>query len=86
MNMEMPREQAVIQEALMNMKMPSQQEVIQEALEILEKHMEPSKIALLVSMLPVGEGNYLATREKLFAGETVTTLVEKIKAYQNGGE
>lgn len=37
MNMEMPREQAVIQEALMNMKMPSQQEVIQEALEILEK-------------------------------------------------
>lgn len=86
MDMEMQREQAVIQEALLNMKLPSQQEVIQEALEILEKHIEPSKIALLVSMLPVGEGNYLATREKLFAGETVTTLVEKIQAHQKGGE
>lgn len=67
----------------MNVNMPREQEVIREALEILEKHMEPSKIALLVSMLPVGEGNYLAIREKLFAGETLTTLVEKIQAYQH---
>ncbi len=41
-----------------DVKMPTQQEVIQEALEILWEHMEPSKIALLVSMLPVGEGDY----------------------------
>ena len=70
----------------MNERMPKEQEVIQEALEILEKHMDPSKIALLESMLPVGEGNYLDIREKLFAGETLTTLVEKIQAYQNRGE
>lgn len=70
----------------MNLKMPSEQEVIQEALEILEKHMEPSKIALLVSMLPVGEGNYLAIRDKLFAGETLSTLVEKIQALKKGVE
>ncbi len=44
--------------------------------------MDPAKIAILVSMLPIGEGNYLAIREQLFAGETVDTLVEKIKAYQ----
>lgn len=66
----------------MDMKLPSQQEVIREALAILEKHMEPSKIAILVSMLPIGEGDYLAIREQLFAGESIDTLVEKIKAYQ----
>ena len=66
----------------MEAKLPSQQEVIREALAILEKHMEPAKIAMLVSMLPIGEGNYLAIREQLFAGETVDTLVEKVKAYQ----
>ena len=48
--------------------------------------MEPSKIALLVSLLPVGEGNYLAIREKLFAGETVATVLEKIQAYQKSRE
>lgn len=67
---------------MMDVKMPTQQEVIQEALEILEKHMEPSKIALLVSMLPVGEGDYLAIREKLFPGETLTAIVDKIKDQQ----
>jgi hypothetical protein len=66
----------------MEAKLPNKQEVIREALAILEKHMEPSKIALLVSMLPIGEGNYLAIREQLFAGETVETLVEKVIAYQ----
>jgi hypothetical protein len=66
----------------MEAKLPNKQEVIREALEILEKHMEPSKIALLLSMLPIGEGNYLAIREHLFAGETVKTLVEKVRAYE----
>jgi len=30
----------------------------------------------------MGEGNYLAIREQLFAGETVATLFEKVQAYQ----
>ena len=38
MNMDTPKAQPNVQEALMNMKMPSQQEVIKEALDILEKH------------------------------------------------
>ena len=86
MNIDTPKAQPNVQEALMNMKMPSQQEVIKEALDILDKHMEPSKIALLVSLLPVGEDNYLAIREKLFAGETVATLLEKIQAYEKSRE
>ncbi len=68
----------------MNVKMLKEQDVIREALEILERHMEPAKVALLISMLPVGEGNYLAIREKLFANETVATLVEKIQVRQDG--
>jgi hypothetical protein len=67
---------------MMDIKPPSKQEIIQEALEILSKHMEPSKMVLLVSILQPDGGDYLATREQLFAGETVETLVEKIKAYQ----
>lgn len=49
-------------------------------------HKSPSKVVRLLSILHVGRGDYLANREKLFAGETVTTLVEKIQAYQKERE
>ncbi|PAX58064.1 hypothetical protein [Brunnivagina elsteri] len=67
----------------MNIKMPRGQEVIQEALEILEQHMEPSKVALLLSLWQAGGDDYLKIREQLFAGETVKTLYDKIQTYQN---
>jgi hypothetical protein len=70
----------------MNIKMPRRQEVIQEALEILEEHMEPSKVALLLSIMQTGKDDYLKIREQLFTGETVTTLYEKIQAYQKSKE
>ena len=34
----------------------------------------------------VGGGDYLAIRDQLFAEETVTTLSEKIRAYQSESE
>lgn len=70
----------------MNVKMPRKQEVIQEALEILVKHMEPAKVGLLLSMLQEGSGDYLEIREELFAGETMTTLLKKVKAYEQRKE
>lgn len=70
----------------MNIKMPRGQEVIQEALEILEEHMEPSKVALLLSIMQTGKDDYLKIREQLFGGETVATLYEKIQAYQKSKE
>ena len=70
----------------MNIKMPRGQEVIQEALEILEQHMEPSKVALLLSMMQAGKDDYLKIRSSIFTGETVTTLYEKIQAYQKSKE
>lgn len=66
----------------MNIKRIREQEVLQEALEILEKHMEPAKLACLLSIWQVGGGDYLAIREQLFAGETATTLFEKVQDYQ----
>ena len=66
----------------MNKRTPEQEEVIGEALEILEKYMAPSKLALLISMLPWDGGDSVAMREELFAGETVDSLVEKIQVYQ----
>jgi len=70
----------------MNIKMPRGQEVIQEALEILEEHMEPSKVALLLSIMQAGKDDYLKIRSSIFTGETVMTLYEKIQAYQKSKE
>ena len=38
-----------------------------------------SKVARLLAAWRVGQGDYLAAREKLFAGETVDSLYEKAK-------
>ena len=66
----------------MKIKRLREQDVLQEALEILVKHMEPVKVAFLLSTLQAGKGDYLAIREQLFSQETVNSLVEKVQAYQ----
>ncbi|MCC5659040.1 hypothetical protein LC608_19080 [Nostoc sp. XA010] len=66
----------------MNVKMPRGQE----ALEILEQHMEPSKVALLLSIWQTGSDDYIKIKDQLFADETVKTLYEKIQTYQNSKE
>lgn len=70
----------------MTVKVISEQEVLQEAAEILLEHMDPAKVARLWAAWRVGGGNYLDIREELFAGESVTTLFEKIQVYQKGGK
>lgn len=79
MKLDKQRELASIREALKTLKMPSQQETIKEALDILTGEMAPEKLAVFVSMLPIGEENYLAVRSKLFPEEKLLPLVEKIK-------
>ncbi len=68
----------------MTVKVISEQEVLQEAAEVLLQHMAPAKVARFWAVWQVGRGDYLAIREQLFAGETVTTLFEKVQAYQEG--
>jgi len=66
----------------MKIKPLREHEVLREALQILSEHMEPAKVGIFLSALNIGEGDYLLERDKLFAGETVNTLGEKVKAFQ----
>ncbi len=66
----------------MNVKLPREQAVIQEAITVLKQHMEPSKLVVLLAALQRNDEDYVGQRETLFVGETVTSLVEKMKQHQ----
>lgn len=66
----------------MKVNLPSKQQIIQEALHILLAHMEPLKVARFVTACHLDQGDYLETKDQLFASETVDSLFEKIQAYQ----
>ena len=65
----------------MRVNLASQQQILAEALKILVKEMEPWKVARFVASLGLGSGDYLQTKDELFAGETVDSLYEKIQAF-----
>jgi len=60
--------------------------VLLEAETVLMKHMGPSKTARFFAAWRQGVGDYLQIREKLFAGETVDTLYDKILLFQQSKE
>lgn len=66
----------------MNVNLPSEQRVIQEALQILMNHMEPLKVARFIAACNLDRGDYLQIKEQLFEGETVDSLYEKIQAFE----
>jgi hypothetical protein len=66
----------------MNVKLPREQAVIQAAIAVLKQHMEPSKLVVLLAALQRDDEDYVGQRATLFAGETVASLVEKMKQYQ----
>lgn len=66
----------------MNIQIPRQQEVVGEAIQVLWQHMPVSKVALVISMWFSEGGDYLKTRDELFEGETVESLVAKIQAFR----
>lgn len=51
-------------------------------MQVLWRHLPPSKVALGISMWFSEGGDYLKTRDELFEGETVESLVSKIQAFQ----
>jgi hypothetical protein len=63
----------------MNTKTLNEQEVIHKAMSVLLEHLEPAKVAKFLAARPVLGADYLALREKLFAGESVETLSRKIR-------
>ena len=49
----------------------------------LVERVSPAKIARLWAMWQLGRGDYEAVREELFAEETVHTLYDQIRTYQD---
>jgi hypothetical protein len=67
----------------MKIKVMREQQVLQEAMQVLMTHLEPSKVLKFWAACKLGEGDYLKLKEQLFEKETVASLYEKIKAYQD---
>lgn len=67
----------------MTIKVINDQQALQDGLDVLILHLEPAKLARFVAACKLGEGNYLKHKDKLFEQETVASLYEKIKAYQD---
>ena len=64
----------------MNITVDNELATIEEATAILLEKMPASKVARLLATLQVGTGDYVKTRDQLFAGETVDSLFEQAKA------
>jgi hypothetical protein len=64
----------------MKIKVPSEQQILQEALQVLLANLEPSKVMRVWAACQLGEGDYLKLKERLFEGENVASLYEKISA------
>ncbi|MGB7444994.1 MAG: hypothetical protein WA919_28320 [Coleofasciculaceae cyanobacterium] len=67
----------------MTIKVINDQQALQDGLEVLIAHLEPAKLARFIAACQLGEGDYLKIKDKLFAKETVASLYEKVKAYQD---
>jgi len=67
----------------MKVNVKNDYEIVQEVFQVLLEHLEPSKVMRFLAICKLGQGDYLALKDKLFEGETVDSLYEKIKAYQD---
>lgn len=66
----------------MSATVETERELTEEALSILQKNLPPHKVARLLSIWHIGQGDYTKEREALFAGETVESLFEQATVYQ----
>jgi len=66
----------------MAIKVPREPEVLHEATEVLLRHMSPSRVARVLTAWQVGSGDYREIRTRLFEGETVESLAEKVQAFE----
>jgi len=66
----------------MNVVINSEQEIVQEGEVLLIKYLGVAKTARFLSAWRQGAGDYLKIREKLFEGETVNSLYDKIVDFE----
>ncbi len=62
----------------MNIEVASEQQIVREGEALLIKYLGVAKTARFLSAWRQGAGDYLKIREKLFEGETVDSLYDKI--------
>jgi hypothetical protein len=67
----------------MTIKVINEQQVLQEVMDVLMTHLEPSKVIKFWAACKLGEGNYLKLKDQMFEEETVVSLYEKIKTFQD---
>jgi hypothetical protein len=70
----------------MNIVINSEQEILQEGESVLIEHLGASKAARFLSAWRQGGADYLKIREKLFEGETVDSLYEKVVKFEKANE
>lgn len=70
----------------MSAAIETEKELTEEAFAILQQHLPPHKVARLLSIWQVGQGDYLKERDVLFAGETVETLFAQATALSRASE
>ena len=66
----------------MNVVISSEQEIVREGEALLMRHLGVAKTARFLSAWRQGAGDYLKIREKLFEGETVNSLYDKIVDFE----
>ncbi len=70
----------------MKINLKTDQEIIEEAFQVLIEHLDTTKVMRFWTICNLGGGDYLKLKDKLFAGETVDSLYEKIEAEQESDD
>ena len=66
----------------MKIHLKNDQQILEEAFDILIENLSPAKVSRFWKICNLGNGDYPRLKDKLFAGETVDSLYEKIKALE----
>ena len=70
----------------MNIEVASEQQIVREGEALLIRYLGVAKTARFLSAWRQGAGDYLKIREKLFDGETVDSLYDKIIDFEKAEE
>lgn len=69
----------------MTIKVHNEQQILTEAMQVLMTQLEPSKVLRFWAACSKSEPNYRNLKEQLFGTETVASLYDKVKAFENSG-
>ncbi len=69
----------------MKINLHDDRQIIEEVFNVLIEHIDTSKVVRFMEICNLSNQNYSLLKEKLFQGETVDSLYEKIKASEIDG-